>query len=157
MNNKHTQLLTALLLLAMTFLARADDAEGNAIVGRWKAIGRAFFDLTLEVTGSTITIGPADACKSIPYSIIADRDGKGTDTIPSRPGEKWHEIAIELVPTNDIQAKCYARTRVFDFSISADKRCNAELALFKSRAEFEAHSQYHALGYLNKKNCSAPQ
>ena len=147
MNLKLKTTLLSLILLAASAGACDNEKLANPIIGKWNAGGRAFWGLKLEVTEKTITIG---ACKAVPYIIIKDQSGYGPGTVPRNPQEKWRQIVIELKPADDQQASC---VEVLSFSIPEDMQCHADIAMFRSREDFDRSGMY-SWGVWGKVDCS---
>lgn len=151
MNLKLKAALLSLILLAASAGVFADEKLANPIIGKWDAGSRAFWGLKLEVTEKTITIG---ACQTVPYIIIKDQSGYGPGTVPRNPEEKWRQIVIELKPADNEQASCVrGHNEVLSFSIPEDMQCHAQIAMFRSRKDFD-RSELYSWGAWGKVDCS---
>jgi len=132
----------------------AAQMSGNPIVGDWDAGSRMFEGLKLSVTDKAVTIG---SCERVPYVLIKDHEGHGLNTTPSDSKEKWREVVIELMPINSNQVRCIADSfRVLDFSIPEDNDCHADIAMFRSRKDFESSAGW-AWGVWGNNSCSSTQ
>lgn len=126
----------------------------NLIVGDWDSGSRIFEGLKLTVQDKVVTIG---SCEKVPYVLIKDHDGHGPNTTPSNSKEKWREIVIELTPINANQIKCVGDSfRVLDFSIPEDNECHADIAMFRSRKDFESSSGW-AWGVWGNNDCTSTE
>jgi hypothetical protein len=89
--------------------------------------------------------------------IINDHAGFGPGTTLRNPQEQWREIVIELTPISSSQIQCVANTfSVLDFSIPENYKCHAEIAMFRSRKDFESSSRF-AWGVWGSNDCSSTE
>jgi hypothetical protein len=123
----------------------ADPSARDLIVGSWDPGSAAFYDLPITVKPAVAILG---TCGAVRYIIIRDRAGHGPGH-NLHPESEWREIAIELRPKTPIQAKCL-RWLVVDFSIPRDMSNHADIALSRSRLEFESKPGDVAWGVWGK-------
>jgi hypothetical protein len=135
------------LVVSILFMtpAMGDPSGRDLILGSWDPGGGAFYDLPITVKPAVVILG---ACAPVRYNIIRDRPGHGPGH-NLHPESDWREIAIELKPKTSAQAKCL-RWLVIDFSIPRDMTRHAEVALARSRAEFEKEPGYIGWGTWGK-------
>jgi hypothetical protein len=143
---------TAILIYSIACLsislqpASANSAQPSAqelLAGFWNAGSSAFNGQNIDVEARVLSFGE---CTDIAYAVIRDQPGHGPGMDP--PSEKartWREITIELKPKNPSQARCLDY-RILDFSIPADMPGHADIALFKTRSDFDNKSKYYDWG-----------
>jgi hypothetical protein len=136
----------ALLLLCMFPMSansQSPQPKPEALlIGTWQPISAAFNELGIIVQRHVLNIGD---CSDIRYEVIRDRAGYGHGPPNARSGHAWREIAIELMPDDAEHERCL-QWSVLDFSIPIDSQASANIALFKTRTEFEKNSEYFGWG-----------
>jgi hypothetical protein len=133
--------------ISILFSTRAvgDPSAHDLILGSWDPGGDAFYNLPINVESDLVVLAE---CPAMPYLIIRDRAGHGPGHIAGASTE-WREIAIEIRPKTQKQAKC-SQWRVLDFSIPLDMTRHADIALFTSRSAFDNDQDYIAWGVWGK-------
>ena len=120
----------------------AQPSAAKLLIGTWESFGVAFSELAINVQPGFLDMGD---CSHIRYAVIRDQPGYGHGPENRRSGHVWRSVAIQLVPGNAEQAQCLQWT-VLEFSILLDKQVSADVALFKTRAEFGKSSDYFGWG-----------
>lgn len=137
----------AVLLLLGLFSMSANSqstqpSSFELLLGTWEPISATFNELSFIVKPGALKIGD---CTPIRYQVIRDQPGYGHGPSNRRSGHVWRDIAIELVPSDGVQPECL-EWKVFEFSIPTDKPVSADIALFKTRTDFDKNSEYFGWG-----------
>ena len=86
-------------------------------------------------------------CTDIAYAVIRDQPGHGPGMDP--PSEKartWREITIELKPKNPRKRVVWTIGSLIFRSMGKDMPGHADIALFKTRSDFDNKSKYYDWG-----------